>query len=149
VYSERTMVNMLIDVQERAKESGVEFQVFDARGPNDFEAAFEAMVKAREDALLVFPSPMFYVNYRRLVDLAAARQLPTMYVFREAVQAGGLIAYGADIPDLGRRAALYVPWHEASALAHSIAGTATHQSRRDRACQQVGPNGVGNDGYWR
>src|SRR5262245_5007555 len=39
VYSERTMVNMLIDVQERAKESGVEFQVFDARGPSDFEAA--------------------------------------------------------------------------------------------------------------
>jgi putative ABC transport system substrate-binding protein len=108
VYSERTMVNMLIDVQERAKESGVEFQVFDARGPSDFEAAFDAMVKAREDALLVFPSPMFYVNYRRLVDLAAARQLPTMYVFREAVQAGGLIAYGADIPDLGRRAAQYV-----------------------------------------
>src|SRR5262249_61974968 len=47
-------------------------------------------------------------EHRRLVDLAAARQLPTMYVFREAVQAGGLIAYGADIPDLGRRAALYV-----------------------------------------
>ena len=88
VYSERTMLNMLIDLQERAKESGVEFQAFDASGPNDFEAAFDAMVKAREDALLVFPSPMFYVNYRRLVDLAAVRQLPTMYVFREAVQWG-------------------------------------------------------------
>ena len=41
------------------------------------------------------------------------------------------------------------PWHKASALAHSIAGTATHQSRRDRACQQAGPHGVGDDGYWR
>src|SRR5262249_20923507 len=41
------------------------------------------------------------------------------------------------------------PWHQASALAHSIAGTATHQSRRDRVCQQAGPDGVGDDGYWR
>jgi putative tryptophan/tyrosine transport system substrate-binding protein len=108
VYSERTMLNMLTDLQERAKEGGIEFEAYDARGPSDFDAAFEAMVKAREDALLVFPSPMFYVNYRRLIDLAAAHRLPTMWVFREAVQAGGLICYGADIPDLTRRAAIYV-----------------------------------------
>ena len=94
--------------KDRAREGGVKFQAFDARGPSDYDAAFEAMVKAREDALLVFPSPMFYVNYRRLVDLAAAHQLPTMYVFREAVQAGGLVSSGADIPDLTRRAAIYV-----------------------------------------
>jgi putative ABC transport system substrate-binding protein len=108
VYSERTMRNMLMEMQERARESGVEFQVFDAMGPNDFDAAFEAIVKAREGALLVFPSPMFYVNYRRLVELAASHQLPTMYVFKETVQAGGLISYGADIPDLTRLAAKYV-----------------------------------------
>jgi putative ABC transport system substrate-binding protein len=108
VYSERTMRNMLIDMQERAKETGVEFQAFDPLEPNDFDAAFEAMVKAQQGALMVFPSPMFYVNHRQLVDLAASHQLPTMYVFREAVQAGGLISYGADIPDLARLAAKYV-----------------------------------------
>ena len=108
VYGERTMLNMLIDLQERAKQGGIKFQAYDARGPSDFDAAFEAMIKAREDALLVFPSPMFYVNYQRLVDLATAHQLPTMWVFREAVQAGGLICYGADIPDLSRRAGIYV-----------------------------------------
>jgi putative ABC transport system substrate-binding protein len=108
VYSERTMRNMLMEMQERAAETGVEFQVFDAMGPNDFDAAFEAMAKAREAALIVFPSPMFYVNHRRLVDLAASHQLPTIYVFREAVQAGGLISYGADIPDLARLGAKYV-----------------------------------------
>ena len=77
------MLNMLIDLQERAKQGGIKFQAYDARGPSDFDAAFEAMIKAREDALLVFPSPMFYVNYQRLVDLATAHQLPTMWVFRE------------------------------------------------------------------
>jgi ABC-type uncharacterized transport system substrate-binding protein len=108
VYSERTMRNALLEVQDRARESGVEFQVFDVMEPNDFDAAFEAMVKAREDALMLFTSPMFYVNSRRLVDLAASHQLPTMYVFREFVQAGGLISYGADILDLTRLAANYV-----------------------------------------
>ena len=108
VYSEITMRNALLEMQEGAKESGVEFQVFDVMAPKDFDAAFEAMVKAREDALMLFTSPMFYVNYRRLVDLAASHRLPTMYVFREFVQAGGLISYGADILDLTRLAAKYV-----------------------------------------
>src|SRR5439155_26253612 len=49
-----------------------------------------------------------YVNYRRLVDLAVEHRLPAMYVFREAVEAGGLMCYGANIPDLVRRAAAYV-----------------------------------------
>jgi len=99
---------MLVEMQESAKVSGVEFQVFDAMGPNHFERAFEAIAKAQAGALVVFPSPMFYVNHRLLVELAASHRLPTMYVFREAVQAGGLISYGADIPDLARLGAKYV-----------------------------------------
>jgi putative tryptophan/tyrosine transport system substrate-binding protein len=51
---------------------------------------------------------MFYTNYRHLVDLAERHRLPTMYVWREAVEAGGLMSYGADIPDLSRRAGKYV-----------------------------------------
>ena len=58
--------------------------------------------------LIIFPSPMFYVNHRRLVDLAAKHRLPAMYVFREAVEAGGLMCYGANIPDLWRQAAAHV-----------------------------------------
>jgi ABC-type uncharacterized transport system substrate-binding protein len=53
-------------------------------------------------------SPMFYVNYRRIVDLAARQRLPTMYYFREAVEGGGLMCYGADIPDLFRLTAKHV-----------------------------------------
>jgi putative tryptophan/tyrosine transport system substrate-binding protein len=108
VYSELTMQNMLTEMEEKAQESGVELQVFSASGPGDFDAAFEAMVKGRAEALEIFPSPMFYVSYRSLVDLAARHQLPTMYAFREAVEAGGLMSYGADLPDLSRQAAKYV-----------------------------------------
>ena len=108
VYSERTMGDMLKGIEVRAKASGVEVQVFGARGPNDFDNAFAAMANARAGALIMFPSPMFYVNYRRLVDLAATHRLPVIYWFREAVEAGGFMCYGADIPALFRRAAIYV-----------------------------------------
>jgi putative ABC transport system substrate-binding protein len=106
VYSERTMRGMLNGI--RAAAVGLQLQVLDARGPNDFDTAFSAMAKARAVALIVFPSPMFYVNYRRLVDLAAKHRLADMYVFREAVEAGGLVCYGANLPDLSRRSAAYV-----------------------------------------
>jgi putative ABC transport system substrate-binding protein len=95
-------------MEAKTKASGVTLQVVSAREPNDFDTAFGAMVRARSGALIVFPSPMFYVNYRRLVDLAAKHRLPTMYVFREAVEAGGLMCYGASLPDLARRAGKYV-----------------------------------------
>ncbi len=106
VYSERTMRDMLKGI--RAAAVGIDLQVLEAGGPTDFDAAFASMANARAGGLIVQPSPMFYVNYRRLVDLAARHRLPAMYVFREAVEAGGLMCYGANIPDLPRRAAAYV-----------------------------------------
>ncbi len=108
VYSEATMQHMLVDIEEAARASGVKLQVVDASDPNDFDGAFEAMVAARADALIILPSPMLYGNFRRLVDLAASYRLPTAYVWREAVEAGGLMCYGADITDLSRRAGKYV-----------------------------------------
>ena len=108
VYGERTMRNMLTELQRSANAIGVEVPVLSARGPDDFDNVFASMAITRAGALMILPSPMFYANYRRLVDLAAKLRLPTMYVFREAVDAGGLVSYGANIPDLGPRAAKYV-----------------------------------------
>jgi len=106
VYSERTMQNILEGIKSAAL--GIELQVLEATGPNDFDAAFAAMAQAHAGALIVLPSPMFYINYRRIVDLAAKHRLPAMYVGREFVEAGGLMCYGADIPGLFHRAAAYV-----------------------------------------
>ena len=108
VYSERTMQAMSTEMETAAAKLGVALQVFNAAGPDEFDEAFDAMSKAREDALVLLPSPMFYVNYQRLVDLAAAHRLPTMYYFKEAVQAGGLMSYGADIMYQIQLAAGYV-----------------------------------------
>jgi putative ABC transport system substrate-binding protein len=108
VYSEPTMREMSQEAHAGAKAIGVELQVFDAKTPADFDPAFAAMAKARVGAVILFPSPMFYIEYQRLVDVAAKYRLPTMYYFPEAVKGGGLICYGVDISHLFRRAAIYV-----------------------------------------
>jgi len=51
---------------------------------------------------------MFLNERRRLVDLATKNRLPTVYSLREYVDAGGLMAYGPNLPDVFRRAATYV-----------------------------------------
>jgi putative ABC transport system substrate-binding protein len=66
------------------------------------------MSRDRADAVLVFPSPMLYLEHRRIVDLAAKHRLPTVYPWREAVDAGGLCAYGTNIVGMMRHAAVYV-----------------------------------------
>jgi putative ABC transport system substrate-binding protein len=108
VYSEATMRNMLEGIKEAANASGLALEVFSSNAPEDFDRAFKAITAASADALIILPSPMFYVNYRRLVDFAERSRLPTMYVFKEAVEGGGLMSYGADIPNLGRLACKYV-----------------------------------------
>jgi putative ABC transport system substrate-binding protein len=108
VYGEGTMRDMVRETEVAAQRLGVQLQLLGAEEPNDFDRAFAAMSRERVDALLVFPSPMFYREHRRIVDLATQNRLPAVYPFREAVEAGGLMAYGASLPDLYRRAATYV-----------------------------------------
>ena len=86
----------------------VRLQFVEARDPTDIERAFSAMTQAHADALTVLSSTMFFNERRRLADLAAKHRLPTVFPFREYVDAGGLMAYGPNVPDLFRRAAVFV-----------------------------------------
>jgi len=87
---------------------GVEVRVVEAREPDELEKAFQAMVDERADALMVLADPMFITHRRRIVELAAKNQLPPIFGERGSVQAGGLMFYGASLPDMYRRAATYV-----------------------------------------
>ena len=107
-YGERTMSDMLKETEAAAQALRVQLQLLEARGANDFDGAFSAMTRQRASALIVLPSPMFYGEYRRIVDLARKNRLPASYAFREAVAAGGLMSYGANLLDLARRAATQV-----------------------------------------
>jgi len=108
VIGERTEKDILKEADVAARALGVRLQVVEARGPADFDRAFSDMTRARADALTVLTSSMFFFERRRLVDLAAKNRLPAVYPWREFVDAGGLMAYGANIPDMFRRAATYV-----------------------------------------
>jgi len=66
------------------------------------------MKDARAGALIVESSSMLFTSRTRLADLALKNRLPTMFVQREYVEAGGLMAYAADFPDLFRRTATFV-----------------------------------------
>ncbi len=107
---ERTDKDMLKGVEVAARALGVQLQFVEARGrgPEDFDRAFSDMTRARAGALTVLPSAMFLTERRRLVALAAKNRLPAVYTSREFVDAGGLMAYGANVADVFRRAATYV-----------------------------------------
>jgi putative tryptophan/tyrosine transport system substrate-binding protein len=95
-------------VNVAARSLGVQLQLLEARGPNEFDGAFAAMAKERVEALLVLSDVMFNSHRTRLADLAARSRLPAAYGVRESVEAGGLMSYGPSFLDLFRRAATYV-----------------------------------------
>jgi putative ABC transport system substrate-binding protein len=99
---------MLKAAEVAAPALGVQLQFVEARSPADFERAFSDMIRGRADGLTVLPVAMFFNERIRIVDLAARYRLPAIYPSREHVHVGGLMAYGANLADLLRRAATYV-----------------------------------------
>jgi putative ABC transport system substrate-binding protein len=76
--------------------------------PNEYADAFAMISRERPEAVLVANTPTNFANRRLIVDFMLERRLPGMYYRREFVEAGGLISYGTDVPDLYRRAAAFV-----------------------------------------
>jgi putative ABC transport system substrate-binding protein len=98
----------LRDAESAAKSVGVVVQGVSVRGPKDLDAAFLAMKRARTDAVILAENTRFIADRRRIADLALMHRLPMMVAAKEYAEAGGLISYGTDYPDLFRRAATYV-----------------------------------------
>ncbi len=83
----------------------IRLQRVEARAPEEIEAAFAAMAKARVGALVVITEPMIYAQRGRIADLAARNRLPAVHMIKGHVEAGDLMSYGPDYRDLYRRAA--------------------------------------------
>ena len=96
------------DIQVGARALGVTVQSVKVSSPDEFESAFAAMMRERPDALYMTADPMHQFHVGRIIDFAAKSRLPAMYQVPENAVAGGLMAYGASLPELFRRAALYV-----------------------------------------
>ncbi len=108
VFGENAMRSMREETEVAARALGVQAQFIEARRPDDLDRAFATMRDARVGALLVFPSPMFFEAGGRIAEHAAKSRLPAVYPWREGPEAGGLMSYATNFPDMYRRAAIYV-----------------------------------------
>ena len=95
-------------VQMAARKLGIELQLLDIRKAEDIAPAFDAATAQRVEAVVVGIDALTQENRTLIARLAADQRLPAIYVSREYIDAGGLIAYGPIYPDLYRRAAIYV-----------------------------------------
>jgi putative ABC transport system substrate-binding protein len=95
------------EVQTTARTLGLDVIKLEIRRGEDIAPAFEAL-KGRADALYVCIDPLVNTHRIRINTLALAARLPTMHATREYVEAGGLMSYGPNVPDLFRFAADYV-----------------------------------------
>jgi ABC-type uncharacterized transport system substrate-binding protein len=87
---------------------GVHLQVHGVKSADEFPSAFRAVTRERASALFVFDDVLMTTHKRQILDWAAEVRLPVISQYAEIAEAGGLMAYGPNIPDLYRRAAIFV-----------------------------------------
>jgi len=100
-------VNEMSEVEATIGRLGFQFLRKPINRAEDIAPAFDTL-KGRADALYVSGDPLINTNRVYINTLALTTRIPTIYGFQELVEAGGLLSYGPNFPDLFRRAADYV-----------------------------------------
>ncbi len=102
----------VIEVKEvlpvAARALGLTIQPWEVRRADGFEKVFAALNKQRPDGLYVGGGSLMAANRKRIASFALKSRLPSFFTDKEAVDAGGLMSYGADPADRYRRVAYYV-----------------------------------------
>jgi putative tryptophan/tyrosine transport system substrate-binding protein len=96
------------ELERVARSLAVQIRAVDAKNATDLDGAFNAAKNWRADALIVLSNPLSLAYRARIGNLAEKATLPTIYLYRAHVDAGGLISYGPDLPDMFRRCGAYV-----------------------------------------
>ena len=96
-------------LEAAARQLGLRLEMGDEiRTNDDIEGAFAALKRKGVDAYYMLGGPILYTRRQQVAELALAHRLPGMHFPPAWVEVGGLVSYGASIPDLFRRAAVYV-----------------------------------------
>jgi putative ABC transport system substrate-binding protein len=95
------------DVASAASAAGVQIDLIKARNGREIEGAFATLVQNKADALLVGPDALFFLRRVQLATLATRHGIPAVYYLREFADAGGLMSYGASLPDVHRQMGIY------------------------------------------
>jgi putative ABC transport system substrate-binding protein len=98
---------ILEELKIAARAVNVDVDSVEVRSVEHFDAVFSEIARKQPDALMLTNDPLQQLNMGRITDFLARNRLPGMYQARENVIAGGLISYGANLPDLFRRVATY------------------------------------------
>ena len=98
---------IVTDVQKAASAKGIQLSIQEARSDEEIDAAFDTLVQAHADALLIVADPLFDSRQERLAARAARHVLPSISTWREYPVSGGLISYGASITWGYRQGAIY------------------------------------------
>jgi putative tryptophan/tyrosine transport system substrate-binding protein len=97
----------LRDVQEAARTIGLQIQILRARTIGEIDAAFATLARERPDALFVAGDAFFLDRRVQFATLTARDRIPATYSLRELVAAGGLMSYGADLPQVFHQIGVY------------------------------------------
>ncbi len=103
-----TATRVFREMEDASQQLGVRIHPMGVRDPDELQKAFEVATKARVGGLFVNEDAVMASYRTRVLDLAAKRRLPTGSMYKEFAEAGGLLTYGPDLPDMFRRAATYV-----------------------------------------
>jgi putative ABC transport system substrate-binding protein len=95
------------DIQEAVRSHGIQLEIFRASTDQAIDAAFETIARQRISALVIGADPFFDTRRTKLAILAAKQAVPTMFHLREYAEAGGLMSYGIDLPDVYRQVGDY------------------------------------------
>ena len=106
--ADRSNVLLLKELQDAAPALTLTLQPFEVREPSEFEGAFAAMTRDRADAMFGAAGILTFQHRQTVVDLAANSRLPTLWGYRQFVEAGGLMSYAVNFYDQIRRTAAYV-----------------------------------------
>ena len=98
----------LREAQVAGQALGVRLDLFDVKDPTQLEGALSRIEKEHAGALIVTPDPLFGAQRSRIVEFVTRRRLPSMFFYKEFVDAGGLMAYGPSFLDSYHRGATYV-----------------------------------------
>ncbi len=101
------IATQLKDLHDAAGALGLQIHVLQVSNESELEHAFATFSNLRPDGLVVSGSKFLNVRRNRIIELAARNSMPTMHFMREFPVAGGLVSYGASVPDAFRQAGAY------------------------------------------
>jgi putative ABC transport system substrate-binding protein len=99
---------VLRNAQVAAHQAGLAFVQAAARNADEFDTAWQALIKERVGAVIVLPDAFFYLHRQRIAEAALAHRLPTMFSQNDYTEAGGLMSYGENLKDFYRRAGVFI-----------------------------------------